>query len=317
MSPFRTACLLLALACAGAGAARAETVLRASEANHYMGNFPTYAAIDGGMFARRGITLQIFTMKGGPIAANALLSGDVDIMDGSADQAVKVRAKGQDMRIIGSLMQRQSYAVVVPKDVAWATPQDLKGQTIAVTAVGSASDVATRAWLIGAGLDPTTDPRIVGLGSSPTVVAAFQHGQVKVATASPPALTRLLEIGRVLHDMRNEPYQEGAIMIRGADLAGPRADLMRAVVAATIEAQARLHDDDSFALEVGHKEFPEFSPETLQRLMAETIHTYDAISHGAVVTPESYANVLTSLTRIKAIDHEVPFAEVVDERFLK
>jgi len=312
------ACALLALLCGSLVAltAHAQTAMRTSEANHYFGNLPTYAAIEGGYFARRGITLSVVTMKGGPAGASALLSRDVDVFSGSADQAVKMRSKGQDVRIIGSISQRQQYAIVIPADAPYKTAQDLKGLTIGVTAVGSATDVGTRAWILAAGMDPERDVRILGLGSASTVVVAFQHKQVQAATASPPSLTKMLETGKPIMDFRDKPYQEQSIVIRGEDLTGARGELMRSYVAAIAEAQTRLFNDDAFALAVCLAHFPEMPAEMLARIAHETIHDHMAYPLDAHVSPDSYDNVVATLLQIKAITRPLPYDDVVDTRFL-
>ena len=95
------ACVVCAYAATGSAA-----TLSVAESNHYFGNLPTYAAVSGGMLKQRGIDLRITTMRGGPAAASALMSHDVDALTVSADQAAKMRARGQDVKIVASLTQR-------------------------------------------------------------------------------------------------------------------------------------------------------------------------------------------------------------------
>ena len=297
--------------------AHAATTLSAAESNHYFGNLATYAAVQGGMLKERGIELRITTMRGGPAAASALVSHDVDLLTVSADQAVKMRAKGQDVKIVASLTQRAEYAVVVPKDSPIRSIADLKGKTIGVTATGSSTDVGTRSWIIGAGLDPDTDFKLVGLGSSSNVMVAFQHGQVAAATLSSPPLLRLLETARPLADFRNYPYQELCVIVRASDLVGPQAAVLKAFVQAIVAADRKLNSDDAFALAVAKSSFPELSDGLLHAMVMEGVHEFHSFPDDGAVSRESIDNVVQALLRIKAIDKPVRYEDLVDPSLLQ
>lgn len=296
--------------------AHAATAIKSAESNHYIGNLPTYAAVYGGLLAANGIDLEIITMKGGPASAGALKSHDVDILNVSADQAVKMKSLGQNVKIVASLTQRAQYAVVVHKDSPAQSLADLKGQTIGVTAFGSSTDVGTRAWIAEEHMDPNQDFRIIGLGSSTNVMVAFQHGQIQVATISSPPLLHLLQIGRMLRDFRDHPYQELCVVVRGEDLTGPRASALKAYVQAVVAAEKRLNDDEGFTTAVVKHSFPELGDDLIQTLVRNSLHDFHYFPSDGTVSPVSFGNVVEALMKTKTIAQPVAYEELVDTTLL-
>ena len=113
---------------------------------------PTYIAIDAGYFAERGISVDLVTMKGGPAAANALLSGDVDVAISVVETPIKVRSQGKDLRVAGVIQDKNPIVLVVPTASSAKSLADLKGKKIGVTATGSLSDLITRAYMRNNGM---------------------------------------------------------------------------------------------------------------------------------------------------------------------
>jgi NitT/TauT family transport system substrate-binding protein len=296
--------------------ASSETLLKAAESNHYIGNLPTYAAIYDGSLKAAGVSLEIVTMKGGPASATALRSHDVDILNVSADQAVKMKALGQDVKIVASLAQRAGYAVVVPKDSTATTIADLRGKTIGVTAFGSSTDVGTRALLLEEHLDPDKDVQILGLGSSTNVMVAFQRGQVQAATISSPPLLRLLDKGRVLRDLRDHPYQELCVIVRSEDLKGPKAAAIKAYVDAIVAVERKLNSDETFTTAVIKNSFPELGTSVVSTLVRNSMQDFHTFSSDGSISRESFDNVVKALTIMKAIDKPIRYEDVVDESLL-
>jgi ABC-type nitrate/sulfonate/bicarbonate transport system substrate-binding protein len=307
--------LIAALIATAASSAHAETQLKTAESNHYIGNLPTYGAVYSGLLKAQGIDLEIITMKGGPASASALLSHDVDLLNVSADQAVKMKSQGQKIKIVASLTQRAQYAVVVRKDSKAKTLADVKGSTIGVTAFGSSTDVGTRAWIAEENLD-AKDFQINGLGSSTNVMVAFQHGQIQVATISSPPLLHLLEIGRPLRDFRDYPYQELCVIVREEDLTGPKAAAIKAYVQAVVATEKRLNSDEAFTTAVVKNSFPELDASMVKTLVKNSIHDFHSFPSDGTVSHESFDNVVEALTKTKAISKPVRYEDLVDTRFL-
>ena len=85
-----------------------------------------------------------------------LSAGKVDMSQGSAPTAYAAAKLDPDLRVIGFL-NGPAYLMVAPEGSGIETAADLKGKTVGVLALGSASDLMVRGSLAEAGLDPDKD----------------------------------------------------------------------------------------------------------------------------------------------------------------
>lgn len=307
----RIALALAALLAAGAAPAAAQVALKASEPVRYFGNMPIYAAVEAGFFKQKGVSLELITMRGGPAAANALISGDVDLVTGALEQALKMKAKGQDVKVIASIQHKSPFAIVVPADGPAKTLADLKGKTIGVTAVGSSSDVQLRGYIRQQGMDPEKDFQITGLG--PSILPAFERGQIDAAIMLAPALTKVLadRKARAIADFRKEPYHTMTIIVRAADVTGPRAAQLKSVVQAMAISQKALYDDPGLAVRVAKAYFPDMDPALMEQMIKAEIRDFASFPKDAKVSREGFDNVVQTLIRIKELDKPIRYEDLV------
>jgi ABC-type nitrate/sulfonate/bicarbonate transport system substrate-binding protein len=307
----RIALAIAALLAAGAAPAAAQVALKASEPVRYFGNMPIYAAVEAGFFKQKGVSLELITMRGGPAAANALISGDVDLVTGALEQALKMKAKGQDVKVIASIQHKSPFAIVVPVDSPAKTLADLKGKTIGVTAVGSSSDVQLRGYIRQQGMDPEKDFQITGLG--PSILPAFERGQIDAAIMLAPALTKVLadRKARAIADFRKEPYHTMAIIVRAADVTGPRAAQLKSVVQAMAISQKALYDDPGLAVRVAKAYFPDMDPALMEQMIKAEIRDFASFPKDAKVSREGFDNVVQTLIRIKELDKPIRYEDLV------
>jgi NitT/TauT family transport system substrate-binding protein len=293
----------------------AQTNLKASEPVRYFGNMPIYTAVEAGFFKQKGLSLEIITMRGGPAAANALISGDVDLVTGALEQALKMKAKGQDIKVIASIQHKSPFGIVVPVDSPVKSLADLKGKTIGVTAVGSSSDVQLRGYIFQQGMDPEKDFQIAGLGAS--ILPAFERGQIPAAIMLAPALTKVLadKKARMIADFRQQPYHTMAIIVRTADVAGPRAAALKGVVQAMSAAQKALYDDPALAPRVAKAYFPDIDPTLMEQMIKAEVQQYASFPKDAKVSRDGYDNVVQTLIRIKELDKPIKYEDLVVTTF--
>lgn len=293
----------------------AQTNLKASEPVRYFGNMPIYTAVEAGFFKQKGISMEIITMRGGPAAANALISGDVDLVTGALEQALKMKGKGQDIKVIASIQHKSPFGIVVPVDSPVKSLADLKGKTIGVTAVGSSSDVQLRGYIRQLGMDPDKDFQIAGLG--PAILPAFERGQVPAAIMLAPALTKVLadKKGRTIADFRQQPYHTMTIIVRTADAVGPKAAALKAMVQAMSAAQKALYDDPALAPRVAKAYFPDIDPTLMEQMIKAEVQQYASFPKDAKVSRDGYDNVMQTLIRIKELDKPIKYEDLVVTSF--
>ena len=80
------------------------------------------------------------------------------------------------------------YELIVQESVK--SVEDLKGKSVGISRVGSASDVAARVLIKGLGLEPVRDVPILQVGGPTERAAAFRTGRI-IGFPSPPGTIHL------------------------------------------------------------------------------------------------------------------------------
>ena len=296
----------------------AQTKVKVAEGSHSFTVMPVYIAMDAGYFTKRGLDIELITMKGGPAAANALLSGDVDVGVSLAETPIKIRSKGQDLRVAALIQDRNPCVLVVSSKSTAKTLADLKGKKIGVTATGSLSDLVTRAYIKAQGLQES-DFEIIGLGSGATVAAALERDQIDAAVTFTPFLTKLIadKTARVIYDFRKEIYPGQAVLVRAADLNGPKEAVLRNFVAAVAEGAKTLHEDRAATARIAHKYFPDMDPKILDAMVVEETVQTPVFSKDAKLSVADYDWLVDFLLKTKQIPKAEKYDDVVATKLWK
>lgn len=179
-----------------------------------MNNAGIHYAQEKGLFAKHGLDANVVIVEGGPDAARALLSDQVDICTIAGPAVVNADLAGADMVIIGGIINRQLYSLMVLPEIQSAA--DLVGTSLAVSEPGSGSDSVLRFGLESLGLDPENDVSIVSVGGTSARVAAMEAGSVAGTVVNAPQSGRAKALGfSVLlapEDM-DLPYQHNSVVV--------------------------------------------------------------------------------------------------------
>ncbi len=160
---------------------------------------PALVGVAEGTFQKAlGATaLKTFTFDAGTEAAEALLSGSLDLTFIGPNPAINAwaKTKGDAVRIVAGSTSGGAFLVVKPEITSAA---DLKGKKIASPSLGNTQDVALRAWLKDQGFETTPegggDVTIIPQKNS-TTLDAFKTGDIDGAWVPEPWATRLVEEG--------------------------------------------------------------------------------------------------------------------------
>ena len=139
-------------------------------------HLPLFYARDKGIFAKNGLDVTLQGLGGGPVAAAALQSGEVQIVDITGSEVVSADAAGADIIVLATLTPVYPYVFEVSQAIS--SKDDLKGKTIAVRASGDATDIATRVLLKQQGLDPDKDVTILAVQQEGARMASLMAGQI-------------------------------------------------------------------------------------------------------------------------------------------
>lgn len=158
--------------------------------------FTDAVAQSQGFFKKHGLDVKFVKPQAGTSALQLLLSGSVDGLINDGALSVLPAAKGQNIKIIGSVYNRNAWKIYVSDKLTGlpsasagfpALIQALKGKTIGVTSIGAGTDLALQSVLIAAGMNPATDVHRVGIGLLQAAVGQFQAGRIDAYVFNSPA----------------------------------------------------------------------------------------------------------------------------------
>jgi NitT/TauT family transport system substrate-binding protein len=213
-------------------------------------HLPLFYARDKGIFAKNGLDVTLQGLGGGPVAAAALQSGEVQIVDITGSEVVSADAAGADIIVLATLTPVYPYVFEVSQAIS--SKDDLKGKTIAVRASGDATDIATRVLLRQQGLDPDKDVTILAVQQEGARMASLMAGQI-CCTVAQVQDRALLEKNNfhMLFDMTmlGIPNAQGVIATKRA-YAKDHPDVIQRFMDSLIESIARSKNDRAGSLPV-------------------------------------------------------------------
>jgi len=148
-----------------------------------------------GIFAKRGLTVEILYTQGGPEAHQAVISGSMDIAcGGGIESAVAGYSKGAPVRIIGSAMigSPDTYWFVVANSPIKSLA-DAAGKTISYSQNGSSSHAALLALLA----QYKVDAKPVSTGGHPATLTMAMTGQIDIGRGAAPFGLELVDEGKI------------------------------------------------------------------------------------------------------------------------
>jgi NitT/TauT family transport system substrate-binding protein len=199
-----------------------------------------WGGIKAGIFAERGLVVEVLPAQGGAQAIPALINGDIDFAIGQPFGPF--RADLQDLGVVMIGNYASSYAdgddinaVVASAQSGITRPAELAGRRVAVNSLGAAGDVTIMAAVEQDGGDPTTIQFVEV--AFPDAPAQLEAGNIDAAWVPEPFVTQLRGRGDVLVV---EPYQA---VIPGL------ATLTTITMAERVAGDAQLIADFSAAME--------------------------------------------------------------------
>jgi ABC-type nitrate/sulfonate/bicarbonate transport system substrate-binding protein len=213
-------------------------------------HLPLFLARDKGIFARYGLDVTLQGLGGGSVASAALVGGDIQIADITGSEVISADANGADIIVLATLTPTYPYVFEVSKDIR--TKEDLIGKSIAIRAVGDATDIATRVVLKKEGLDPDTDVTILAVQQEGARMAALQTGQICCSVAQVSDRIQLEAVGfHMLFDLTAEglPNSQGVIATKRA-YATANPQVVQNFINALVEGIALMKKDRAGALPV-------------------------------------------------------------------
>jgi NitT/TauT family transport system substrate-binding protein len=112
----------------------------------------------------------------------------VQVANASGGGVASAVVAGADLVMVACYLNSLPYELVVNENIKSA--EDLKGKSVGISRVGSASDVAARALIKGLGLEPDKQVPIMQVGGPAERAASFRTGRI-AGFPSPPGIIHL------------------------------------------------------------------------------------------------------------------------------
>jgi NitT/TauT family transport system substrate-binding protein len=287
-------------------AAWAETLTIASPgvALHF---YPFYVAEKAGFFKEEGIELDWVDVGSGAKQIAAVAGGSASFAVVGMQSAISARQNGADLVSIAALFNAYPIQLVLSNAALEKSGIDpamgiddkvarLKGLNIAVTGIGSTTDVLLRSWLQARGKDPEAEITIQPLGNPGAMYAAFSQGQVDGFMLGAPFTQRaeLEGLGKTAIDpqaggipeLENVPY---TAIITNERTAAAKPELMQKSVNALAKAMKLTREDPAKVQALIKEYFPD-TPNDIYLAFEPKFRANAATT--PVMTPQEYDNLI-------------------------
>ncbi|MET0502548.1 MAG: ABC transporter substrate-binding protein [Candidatus Binatia bacterium] len=212
-------------------------------------SWPMWIAKDGGYYRKHGLDVEIvFGVHPAPIAA--VISGQAAMTPAGADPALLSASKDPALVLLGSYLNKGSFALVAAKNLNQIS--QLAGKRIGVGRVGDPPYHFTLSLLRKHGVNPR-DVQWLSVGVDAAARAASLYsGQIDATLVTAPAYFRLEAAGfpvlGLLADY-DDIFVSTYYLFRRDTLVNSRI-VAEAFIKAHAEAIKRFYDDKSFSMQV-------------------------------------------------------------------
>jgi ABC-type nitrate/sulfonate/bicarbonate transport system substrate-binding protein len=258
-----------------------------------------WLAKEGNYYEKHGLNVEVISIPGSSLALQAMLSGELPIIQAGGAGPIQANLSGTDTVIIATIAKKFSWWIFSQPNIN--RMEDLKGKVFGTTRFGTQSDLASRIALRRHGLDPERDVTMVQTGGPAETVSAMMTGKIHAAAISPPAtlqarrvkLKELLDLSKLDVDY----HVNGLVTTRR--FLKSNEDIARRFLRAYVEGAARGQKDKAFAMKTMGKYFRTDDREVLEE-------TYDLIIKDGFNIPP-YPAGITSL--LEGLDKQFPKAK--------
>jgi len=190
---FLAAIFALAFLLSLGSSSHAQDKIRIAWAGASPANSPIWVVQERGFLKKQGLNAEVISITASPIALQALLAGELDVIVTSVTTLVNSRLAGADVvMILGMVPTFVDHIISLPSITG---VEQLKGKTGGVNRLGSTSDLGLRLALRRLGVDPEKDAKVVTAGGNPERFAALSKGVVQFTIMPEPFVREAEKLG--------------------------------------------------------------------------------------------------------------------------
>jgi ABC-type nitrate/sulfonate/bicarbonate transport system substrate-binding protein len=209
-----------------------------------------WMAKEANLYEKHGLAVEAIHIPGSSLALQAMLAGEVPIIQLGGAASMQANLAGADTVIVATILKKFLFSIFSRPDITRIA--DLKGKLFGATRFGTLSDFASRFALEKNGINPERDITMVQTGGQPETLAALVTGKVQAAALSVPAILRAKKANmRELLDIAKLEamiHQNGVVTTRR--YLKTNEDTVRRFLRAYIEGAALAKKDKAFATRV-------------------------------------------------------------------
>lgn len=234
-------------------------------------------AKEGGFYDKHNLNVEAISIPGSSLALQAMLSGELPIIQLGGAASIQANLAGADTVIIATIVKKFLFWVYAVPGIN--RMEDLKGKVFGVTRFGTLSDLASRIALRAHGIEPDRDITMVQTGGPAEALSSMAAGKVTTASLTPPATLQARKLKfRLLFDMTKmdaEYHINGVLTTRR--FLKTNEDIVRRFMRAYIEGAARAQKDKAFAFKAMGKYFRTDDKDILEESYETTIRPHFTI----------------------------------------
>ena len=238
--------IILALLVFAEHSARAQTKMTVAYSSIGPMAAGVWMAKDSGAFEKYGLQADILLITSGPVAVQALIGGDLQVVSAASNAVINAVLNGAPIIAVGGTANRPYHRLFVQPEINRL--EDLRGKALGVTRFGSITDNLSRILLRKNGLEGAVNVR--QMGGTIEVAAAFQNRLIAGAVTSelrvsppsqPKILLRLVDMGI--------PYSMNMIAVQ-RDYLRRSPEAVENMIRAYVDGLAFMHRNKERALKI-------------------------------------------------------------------
>jgi NitT/TauT family transport system substrate-binding protein len=259
-----------------------------------------WLAKEGGFYEKNGLAVEAISIPGSSLALQAMLAGEVPIIQLGGAASIQANFSGADTVIIATIVRKFLFSIFARPGIE--RMEDLRGKVFGATRFGTLSDLASRFALRAHGIDPDRDITMVQTGGPAETVTAMAAGKVHAAAISPPATlqARRLKLKELLDLSKLDAEYHVNGVVTSRRYLKSHEDVVRRFLRAYIEGAARGQKDKSFAMKAMGKYFRTDDKEILEE-------TYETVIKSFSIPP--YPSIQGIASLLQGLEKQNPKAK--------